>query len=151
MISQPVSSIFFLFSTALWDLAHSRPVHFLMLSSHLFFCLPCLLPAFTGLCKMVFARPDERATCPYHCSLHKKIRIIKRHFMRELIQRMRLPSQHASVSHTFVFMLLFLFFVYLDQYWKQLTIQKAISGQNTHEYEPDKVAVPRLQCKEETP
>ena len=27
MISQPVSSIFFLFSTALWDFASSRPVH----------------------------------------------------------------------------------------------------------------------------
>ena len=35
-----------LFSTALWDLANSRPVQFLMLSSHLFFCLPCLLPPF---------------------------------------------------------------------------------------------------------
>ena len=34
---------FFLFSTALWDLANSRPFHFLMLSSHLFLCLPCLL------------------------------------------------------------------------------------------------------------
>ena len=39
------------FSTALWDLANSRPVHFLMLSSHLFLCLPCLLPPFTVLCK----------------------------------------------------------------------------------------------------
>ena len=29
-----------LFSTALWDLANSRPVHSLMLSSHLFLCLP---------------------------------------------------------------------------------------------------------------
>ena len=34
---------FSLFSTALWDLANSRPVHFLMLSSHLILCLPCLL------------------------------------------------------------------------------------------------------------
>ena len=44
-----------LFSTALWDLANSRPVHSLMLSSHLFFCLPCLLsppPPFTVLWKM---------------------------------------------------------------------------------------------------
>ena len=45
--SQPVSSISFLFSTAPWDLPNSRPVHFLTLSSHLFFCLPCLLPPFT--------------------------------------------------------------------------------------------------------
>ena len=35
---------FSLFSTALWDLANSRPVHFLMLSSRLFLSLPCLLP-----------------------------------------------------------------------------------------------------------
>ena len=30
-------------STALWDLANSRPVHSLMLFPHLFLCLPCLL------------------------------------------------------------------------------------------------------------
>ena len=48
-----------LFSTALWDLVNSRPVHSLMLSSHLFLCLPCLLLPFTVPCKMVFARPDE--------------------------------------------------------------------------------------------
>ena len=62
MISQPVFSIFSLFSTALWDLPNSRPVHSLMLSSHLFLCLPCLLPPFTAPCKMVLARPDERET-----------------------------------------------------------------------------------------
>ena len=31
---------FSLFSTALWDSPNSRPVHSLMLSSHLFLCLP---------------------------------------------------------------------------------------------------------------
>ena len=46
----------FLFSTALWDLPSSRPVHSLMLSSHLFLCLPCLLPPFTVPCKMLW--PD---------------------------------------------------------------------------------------------
>ena len=35
---------FSLFSTALWDLPNSTPVHSLMLSSHLFLCPPCLLP-----------------------------------------------------------------------------------------------------------
>ena len=60
---------FSLFSTALWDLANSRPVHSLILSSYLFLCLPCLLPPFTVLCKMVWARPDEWETWPYHCSL----------------------------------------------------------------------------------
>ena len=58
-----------LFSTALWDLANSRPVHSLMLSSHLLFCLPCLLPPFTVPCKMVLARADELEICPYHFSL----------------------------------------------------------------------------------
>ena len=51
-----------LFSTTLWDLANSRPVHSLMLSSHLFLCLPCLLPPFIVPCKMVLARPDQRDT-----------------------------------------------------------------------------------------
>ena len=64
--SQPVSSIFSVFSTALWDLANSRPVHSLMLSSHFFLFLPCLLPPFTVPCKMVLARPDAGATCLYH-------------------------------------------------------------------------------------
>ena len=67
--SQPVSSYFSMFSTAFWDLANFRPVHSLMLSSHLFLCLPCLLPPFTVPCKMVLARPDEREAFPYHFSL----------------------------------------------------------------------------------
>ena len=58
---------FSLFSTALWDLPNPRPVHSLMLSSHLFLCLPCSLSPFTVPCKMVLARPDERETWQYHC------------------------------------------------------------------------------------
>ena len=42
---------FSLFSTALWDLPNSRPVHSMMLSSHLFLCPPCLLPPFTVPCR----------------------------------------------------------------------------------------------------
>ena len=53
MILQPVLLNFSLFSTALWDSLNSRPVHSLMLSSHLFLCLPCLLPPFTVPCKIV--------------------------------------------------------------------------------------------------
>ena len=56
MILLPVFSIFSLFSTALWDLPNSRPVHSLMLSSHRFLCLPCLLPRFTVPCKIVFSQ-----------------------------------------------------------------------------------------------
>ena len=40
-----------------------------MLSSHLVFCLPCLLPPFTVTCKMTLDRSDERETCPYNFSL----------------------------------------------------------------------------------
>ena len=70
MTSQPVFSLHFsLFSTTLWDLANSRPVHSLTLSSYLFFCLPCLLSPFTVPCNMVLARSDDRQTCPYNCSL----------------------------------------------------------------------------------
>ena len=60
---------FSLFSIALWDLPNSRPVHSLMLFSHLFLCLPCLLPPLTVPCWMVLARPEDRKTWPYHCSL----------------------------------------------------------------------------------
>ena len=48
---------------------NSSPVYSLMLSSHLFFCLSCLLPPFAVPCKMVLARPDEQERCPYHFSL----------------------------------------------------------------------------------
>ena len=53
---------FSLFSTALWDLSNSRAVQSLMLSSHLYLCLPCFLPPFTVPFKMVLARPGERET-----------------------------------------------------------------------------------------
>ena len=53
---------FSLFFTALWGLASFRTVHSLIVSSHLFLCLPCLLPPFTAPCKMVLARPNERET-----------------------------------------------------------------------------------------
>ena len=68
---------FSLFSTTFRDLPNSRPVHSLMLSSHLFPYLPCLLSPFTVPRKMVLARPDERETWPYHCSLRLFV-IIKR-------------------------------------------------------------------------
>ena len=59
---------FSLFSSALLDLANSRPVHSLMLSSHIF-CLLCPLPPFTESCKMVLGRPDKWETCPCHLNL----------------------------------------------------------------------------------
>ena len=43
-----------IFSTALWDLANSRLVQSLMLSSNLFFCLPCLLPPLLCLARWLW-------------------------------------------------------------------------------------------------
>ena len=56
MILQPVFFHFSLFSTALWDLPNSRPVHCLMLSSHFFLCPPCLRPL--SLCLARWFWPD---------------------------------------------------------------------------------------------
>ena len=55
---------FSLFPTALWDLANSRPVHFLMLSFHLFFCLPCLLPPSLSLARWFW--PDLMNRTHFH-------------------------------------------------------------------------------------
>ena len=44
---------FSLFSAALWDLANARPVYCQMLSTNLFFYLPCLLPPFAVPCKII--------------------------------------------------------------------------------------------------
>ena len=47
-----------LFSAALVELAKSIRVHSIILSSHLFFCLPLLFP-FTVPCRTVFAKPED--------------------------------------------------------------------------------------------
>ena len=58
-----------LFSAALVELAKSIPVHSLILSSHLFFCLPLFLFPFTVPCRIVFAIPEDLETWPNHLSL----------------------------------------------------------------------------------
>ena len=57
-----------LFSAALVELAKSIPVHSLILSSHLFFCLPLFLFPFTVPCRIVFAKPEDLETWPNHHS-----------------------------------------------------------------------------------
>ena len=54
---QPASSIF---SVLRWDLANSRPVHSSVLSSYLFFCLPCLLPLSLCLARRLWIDPMNR-------------------------------------------------------------------------------------------
>ena len=50
--------------------SNPNPVHSLMLSSHLFFCLPLLLAPFTVPCRIVFAMPEDLEMWPYHLSFH---------------------------------------------------------------------------------
>ena len=45
-----------------------KPVHSGMLSSHLFFCLPRLLPPWTVPCMIFLASPDDLVMWPYHLS-----------------------------------------------------------------------------------
>ena len=56
------------FSAAPRESPNSIPVHSLMLSSHLFFCLHLLLVPFTVPCRIVFAMPVDLETWPYHLS-----------------------------------------------------------------------------------
>ena len=53
-----------LFLAALVELAKSIPVFSLILSSHLFFCLPLFLFPFTVPCRIVFAKPEDLETWP---------------------------------------------------------------------------------------
>ena len=59
---------FVLSSAALVELAKSNPVHSLILSSHLFFCLLLLLFPIIVPCKIVFAKPKDLETRPNHLS-----------------------------------------------------------------------------------
>ena len=64
-----------LFSAALVELAKSIPVHSLILSSHLFFCLPLFLFPFTVPCRIVFAKPEALETWPNHLSFRFLTRV----------------------------------------------------------------------------
>ena len=55
-------------SAALRESPNPVPVHSLMLSSHLFFCLPLLLAPFTVPCRIVFAMPEDFEMWPYYMS-----------------------------------------------------------------------------------
>ena len=64
-----------LFSAALVELAKSIPVHYLILSSHLFFCLPLFLFPFTVPCRIVFAKPEDLETRQNHLSFRFLTRV----------------------------------------------------------------------------
>ena len=94
-----------LFSTALWDLANSRPVHFLMLSSHLFLCISCLLSPFIAHCKMILVRPDERDTYPYYFSLRLFTMVRSLFRISDLTER-KLQQDYSSVEVCFMLVVL---------------------------------------------
>ena len=64
-----------LFSAALVELAKSIPVHSLILSSHLFFCLPLFLFPFAVPCGIIFAIPEDLETWPNHLSFRFLTRV----------------------------------------------------------------------------
>ena len=64
-----------LFSAALVELAKSIPVHSLILSSHLFFCLPLFLFPFTVPFRIVFPKPEDLETWPNHLSFRFLTRV----------------------------------------------------------------------------
>ena len=64
-----------LFSAALIELAKSIPVHSLILSSHLTFCLSLFLFPFTVPCRIVFAKPESPETWPDHLSFRFLTRV----------------------------------------------------------------------------
>ena len=64
-----------LFSAALVELAKSIPVHSLILSSHLYFCLSLFLFPFTVPCRIVFAKPEDLETWPNHLSFRFLTRV----------------------------------------------------------------------------
>ena len=66
-----------LFSAALVKLAKSIPVNSLILSSHLFFCLPLFLFPFTVPCRIVFAKQEDLETWPYHLSFLSLTRVMR--------------------------------------------------------------------------
>ena len=70
----------FLSSDALRESPNPIPVHSLMLSSHLFFCLPLLLVPFPFPCRIFFAMPEDLEMWPYHlyykyCTANKQFYI----------------------------------------------------------------------------
>ena len=64
-----------LFSAALVELAKSIPVHSLILSSRLFFCLPLLLFPFTVPCRIVFTKPEDLEMWPNHLNFRFLTRV----------------------------------------------------------------------------
>ena len=86
-----------LFSAALVELAKSIPVHSLISSSHLFFCLPLFLFPFTVSCRIVFAKPEDLETWPSHLSFHFLLESGLCHILQWLLGTFCVPSIGSMV------------------------------------------------------
>ena len=86
-----------LFSAALVEQAKSIPVHSLILSSHLFFCLPLFLFPFTMPCRIVFAKPEDLETWPNHLSFRFLTRVRSSSYSRHILTFM--ISFHRNVNN----------------------------------------------------
>ena len=64
-----------LFSAALVELAKSIPVHSLILSFHLFFCLHFVLCPYTVPCRVAFAKPEDIQMWRNYLSFHVLTRV----------------------------------------------------------------------------
>ena len=73
-------------SAALRESPNPIPVHSLMLSSHLFFCLLLLLAPFTVPCRIVFAMPEDLEMWPYHLSF-RFFTMVRRWYYYDTIMR----------------------------------------------------------------
>ena len=92
-----------LFSAALVELTSSIPVHLLILSSHLCFCLPVFLP-FTIPCRIFFANPEDPETWPNHLSFHFLIRSGVYHILQWLLRSFCKPPywQHGPCTKCYI-------------------------------------------------
>ena len=86
-----------LFSAALVELAKSIPVHSLILSSHLFFCLPLFLFPLTVPCRIVIAKPEDLEKWPNHLIQTRKSKYMyKCNLENKLIQQNIRGWQHFN-------------------------------------------------------
>ena len=120
---------------------HSRPVHSLMLSSHLFLCLPLRPTPWTVPCRIVLASPDDCVMCPYHFSLHlfTEVKVFIRpdgafssgfHFLIGYVISVRDSEEFVETSHL---QCLYPFLNICCYGPRFICIQKYGHGQGTHQ------------------
>ena len=85
-------------SAALRESPNSIPVHSLMLSSHLFLCLPLLLAPFTVPRRIVFVMPEDREMWPCHLSF-RFFTMVRRSSCNPIAFWILLRTSSLTLSH----------------------------------------------------